>query len=135
MIRLRVIMRFEWTVLGVVDRRGRCALADFLVGLAERPGKDASQVLALIARVAACGPPRNERRSRQLEGPIYEFKTRSGIRIPYFYDEGRIIVCTEALRKPGSVELRRVIARTMRTRDAYLRAKSEHALVIEEEDQ
>lgn len=134
MIRLRVIKRGRWTVLGVCDERGDCRVATFLDEINSVGGADAHQMQALIAIVARNGPPRNERRSRRLDGPIYELKTRSGIRIPYFYDDGRVVVCTEALRKPKQAELRRVIQRAAATHARYLRAKQRNALVVTEED-
>lgn len=133
-MRLRVIKRLRWMVLAAVDERGECAVAEFLSRLDEGTA-EARQIQALIARVATNGPPLNEKRSRRLEGAIYELKTRSGIRIPYFYDEGRIVVCTEALRKPKKAELRRVIERAMRIRAEYRAAKLRGDLEILEEDE
>ena len=133
-MRLLVIKRLQWAVLGTLDERGTCAVAQFLRETAAGGGVEASQVQALIVLVAQSGPPRNERRSRHLDGPIYELKTRSGIRIPYFYDEGRVVICTEALQKPKPAELRRVIERAKALHADYMRAKQQgHLETVEEE--
>lgn len=121
-------------MLGVCDERGECQVVSFLAEVTAAGDADRSQLQALIATVALNGPPRNKRLSRQLDGPIYELKTRSGIRIPYFYDEGRVVIATQALRKPKAAELRRIIAQAKTVREAYLRAKQHDELEIMEED-
>ena len=95
----------------------------FLEDLFQAGGADAAQVQALLTLLARSGPPHNEQPARQLDGPIWELKTRGGIRIPYFYDEGLIVICTEALRKPKRTELRRVTSRALALYDDYQRAK------------
>lgn len=132
---LLVIKRDRWAVLGMVDERGICAVAEFLDELRGDAGPDAGQVQALITLVAASGPPRNEKRSRRLDGPIYELKTRGGIRIPYFYDEVSVVICTEALRKPNQAEPKRVIERAKIKRHGYHRAKRQGTLRLLEEDE
>lgn len=122
-MRLRVVRRIRWTVLAIADERGRSPVIAFLEDLSRAGGADAAQVQALLTLVARSGPPHNEERSRQLDGPIWELKTRGGIRIPYFYDEGMIVICTEALRKPKRAELRRVTSRALALYDDYQRAK------------
>lgn len=132
-MRLQVIKAARWSVLGVCDERGECQVVSFLAEVTAAGGADKRQLQALLLTVALNGPPRNERKSRQLDGPIYELKTRSGIRIPYFYDDGSVVIATEALRKPKATAVRRIIERTKTLRDAYLRAKQHDELEIVEE--
>ncbi len=135
MMRLRVVRRIHWTVLAIADEQGRSPVVTFLEDLSRAGGADAAQVQSLITLVARNGPPRNEQRSRRLEGPIWELKTRSGIRIPYLYDEGMIVICTEALRKPKRAEPRRVTSRALALYDDYQRAKrAGDVRVLEEEE-
>ena len=54
---------------------------------------------------------------------------------PPFYDAGRLIVCTEAMRKPKPREVRAVIARAGADRERYFAAKRRSELVIIEEGQ
>lgn len=133
-MRLQAIRVARWSVLGICDERGECQVVSFLAKVTAGGGPDKSQLQALLATVALNGPPHNERKSRRLDGPIHELKTRSGIRIPYFYDGDRVVIATEALRKPKAAELRRVIDRAKAVRTAYLRAKQRDELEIMEED-
>lgn len=80
------------------------------------------------------GPPINDKKSRPLADKIFEFKTRGGIRIPYFYDQDRIVICTEALRKPKKTELRAVIARALAARERYFEAKRHGAVEMIQEE-
>ena len=131
-MRLQVIKAARWSVLGVCDQRGECQVVSFLAEATAAGGVDKSQLQALLLAVALNGPPRNERKSRRLNGPIYELKTRSGIRIPYFYDDDSVVIATEALRKPKATALRGVIERARTVRGAYLRAKQHNELEIVE---
>lgn len=95
---------------------------------------DYDQVVALLRRTAANGPPRGHAASRKLQGSIYELRTRGGVRIPYFYDEGRVIICTAAMRKPKQTELRLVIARATTERERYREAKRRGVIEVIRED-
>jgi len=86
-----------------------CRVSEFLDRLEGDSPQDFDQVVAELNRVATDGPPMSPMKSRPLGGKVYEFKTRGGIRIPYFYDAGRLIVCTEAMRKPKKAEVAEVI--------------------------
>lgn len=131
---LRQMARDVWTVMAPVDHRGRCRVRESMARLeADRPG-ELARLVALLDRVAAEGPPRNEARSRRVAPGIYEFKTRGAIRVPYFMDKGHIIICTDVVAKPKRTELREVVLRAQRTREAYLRAKRLGSLEITEED-
>ena len=134
MIRLRRVEVGQWTVLAMCDDRGDCRVLELVDGLLVDSKRDYDQVVALLKRTAAHGPPRSERLSRKLTDDIYELKTRGGIRIPYFYDEGRMIICTEALRKPKKTELRSVITRAQAERQRYLEAKRRGGIEVIWED-
>ena len=129
-MRLQVIAARVWSVVAICDDRGACQVQSFLDDLAHEAYDDFRQVAALIERSAACGPPRNTKKSNPLGNELFEFKTRGGIRIPYFYDEGRLIICTQALRKPKKSELRIVIKRAQRDRERYLAAKRRSEITI-----
>ena len=125
--------RAAWTVLALVDQRGICAVADFLDELVGEAGPDGRQLMALLYLVASEGPPRNERQSRHLDGPIWELKTKRGVRLVYFHDDGRLVVCAAAVRKCKHTELNRLIERAKQTRREYLAARLLGAVEIIEE--
>ena len=77
--------------------------------------------------------PRNDEKSRPLADKIFEFKTRGGIRIPYFYDKDRLVICIEAMRKPKKTELHAVIARALAARERYFEAKRRGAVEMIQE--
>jgi hypothetical protein len=129
MMKLRQIEAGRWVVLAICDPRGECQVATFINNL-KRGTTDFLQTTAVLQLAASDGPPHNKRKSNQLADGIFELKTHSGIRIPYFYDEGRLVICTEAMHKPRKTELRRVVARAQRDRQRYFQAKSGNQLEI-----
>jgi hypothetical protein len=132
-MRLRQIVKQRWTVLAVCDDRGECQVSDFL-DAAERDDKASLvQTTAILQQTANNGPPHNTQKSRPLAAGIFELKTRSGVRIPYFYDTGRIVVCSAAMHKPKKAELDRVIERALGDRQRYFKAKRRNQIQIIEE--
>jgi hypothetical protein len=118
-MKLRVILRRRWCVLAVCDDRGECALSAFLTKPQTDAPADHRQAAALLAQVADSGPSRNEEKPRPLSANIFALKTRAGVRIPCFYDEGRVVICTGGLRKPKPKELIAVAGRAHEMRALY----------------
>jgi len=134
-MKLRILRSARWSVLGVCDERGTCLVTSFIKERLTSSQNDRRQITALLDGVAAYGPPRSASRFRQLDGPIYELKTRSGVRIPCFLDEDRVVICAEALRKPKARQLAGVIDRARVTRSNYMLDKRRGAIHIVEEEQ
>jgi len=133
-MKLRCVQRGIWTVLAICDDRGGCLVQELIDHLETDSRSDYDQVMAQLRWAAANGPPRNYKKSRPLADRIFELKTRGGIRIPYFYDQDRLVICTEALRKPKKTEMRAVITRALAAREGYFEAKRRGAVdVIQEE--
>src|ERR1700693_1345113 len=97
-MRFREVRKEVWTILAVSTDRGDCELLDFLEGLGSEYESDAASLGRLFDSVAQGGPPRNVYVSHQLGGKIFEF-TRGDLRVLYFTDEGRIVICTHGLLK------------------------------------
>lgn len=99
-----------WTVYAACSDRGDCQLLEFLEGLGPNLEATADQVWALLGHVAQSGPRLNSNLSHQLRGDIYEF-IKGRIRVLYFCERGRVIVCTHALIKKkqeiGNAEINR----------------------------
>jgi len=70
------------------------------------------------------GPPENKEKCRHLEEGIYEFKTSGGIRVLWFWDEDRMIVCTHAFVKKQQKTPLGEIEKAKRLRGRYFRDKS-----------
>lgn len=100
---------------------GKCLIEEFLVDLKSLSPNDWKRIVSMIARTAEHGPPRDEEQCRALEGDraegLFEFKTRGGVRVFWFYDQDRIIICTHGFIKkkqktpPGEIERARLIRR------------------------
>lgn len=121
----------RWTVLAIASSETECELRDMLA----RP--DASQLalrmLTLLRRqLPASGPPHNEEISKHLVGDIYEFRKTPGrgpaLRVLWFYDEGKIIVCTHGFWKTTRRTPAPEIERARKLRDEYLLAKHNRSL-------
>jgi len=91
-------------------------------------------LVLLHQHLPAHGPVHNEDISKHLDDGIYEFRKtpRRGpaLRVLWFYDEGRVIVCTQGYWKttqrtpPGEIEKAR------RLRSDYLLAKRMNSLRV-----
>jgi len=122
-----------WTVLAVYADEERCDVLDLAKGLRRDDPGEYARLMRAFERLSTSGPPRNVRRSRALAHGILELKTQGGVRVLYFFDEGRVVVCSEALSKPKQRGLAVAIERAARTRWRYLNDKRRGALRIVED--
>lgn len=121
-----------WTVLAVYADEERCDVLDLATGLRRDDPGEYARLLRAFERLSASGPPRNVRRSRALAHGIFELKTSGGTRVLYFFDEARVVVCSEAMPKPKQRGLALAIERAARTRWRYLNDKRRGDLRIVE---
>jgi len=130
---LRVVIRGTWTVLAICEGRERCDVLDFADRLSRDDPREYARLMRAFTRVAEAGPPRNVRRSRALAHDIYELKTPGGLRVLYFFDEGQVVVCSEAMSKPKQRGLSVAVERAARARWRYLNDKRRNAIHILED--
>ena len=130
---LRAVIRGDWTNLAVCTNEERCDVLDFVERLERDDPGESARLMRAFARMAACGPPRNVRRSRALAHDIFELKTTGGVRVLYFFDEGRTIVCSDALFKPKQRGLDVAVQRAARCRWRYLNDKRRGSLRTRED--
>jgi Phage derived protein Gp49-like (DUF891). len=130
-MRLTVITSSTWIIAAVVDDRGRCSVREALDAVAVTDRAAHAQLLALLDKASVAGPPRDERRSRHLGEGIFELKTPRGFRLVYFFEQRRLIVCSELCRKPKPRELRGIIRRARGLRAAYLVASAAGDILVE----
>ena len=131
---LRVISRDAWTVLAVCADEERCQLLESTEQSGRDDRREYARLLRAIARLATHGPPLNAQRSRALSHGIYELKTPGGMHVLYFFDEGRVLICTEAMAKPKSHGLNVAVERAARAKWRYLNDKRRGALRILEDE-
>ncbi len=130
---VRRLLQGRFTVLAVCDNRNVCTLIDFFEGLGANLEKDSAHMLELLDRVSLQGPPHNTDISHQIDGEIWEF-IKGRLRVFWFYDEGRVVVCTHGLVKKGQKTPKADIAQANSRRKEYLAAKRAGRLEIEEDE-
>lgn len=91
-MQLRVIIRAEWLIVAPEDARGGCPVQRFLEQLRRDAPAEHRQLSARVRELAKRGRITNLRQAKHLGDGIYELKTRRGVRVLYFVDEGRVIV-------------------------------------------
>jgi phage-related protein len=97
MIRLKVIVRARWTLYAVCAGRNECPLEMFLADRTEL-GKDKDRMLRRLEAIAEHGPQYLPDISHQIEPDLWQ--TEQGrIRILWFYDRDRVIVCSHGFVK------------------------------------
>jgi phage-related protein len=110
----------RWEVVALCDQRGSCPVLDFLGGLDKSLRSLCNRMLGLLREyVTYHGPPRSIERCRHLEDGIWEFKTGQ-LRVLWFYDQDRVIVCTHGFMKKTRKTPRREIRQAKELRERYL---------------
>lgn len=87
---------------------------------------------ALIQHTARDGPPHDRRKSTKLRDGIFEFRTgpKKGpkLRVFYFYDAGKMVICTHSVWKREAVP--EEIDRAVALKNRYFLAKNRGAIEI-----
>lgn len=122
------IKRVVWDVLAIADRRERTVWDE----LREDPHPHARKMRALIQNIALHGPPHDQRKSKKLRDDIFEFRTgpKKGpkLRVFYFYDAGKMVICTHSVWKREAVP--EEIDRAVAWKNRYLLARERGELEI-----
>ena len=108
-------------------------MTEFLQGLEGRLGKQARRAWGLQDLVAAVGPPRNTDISHRLAPDIWEFISGE-LRILWFYDERRVVVCSHGFVKQRQKTPKAHLEQAEAVRSRYFEAKSKSALRIDDEE-
>jgi len=132
-MRLRTIARGRWTVLAACTDEERCPVLELAVHLCRDNPPEFARLMHAFDVLAETGPPHNTSRFRRLTRDVYELKTRGGTRVLCFFDEGRVVVCSEGMTKPKQHRLTLAVEQATRTRWRYLNAKRARELDILEE--
>ena len=131
-MRLKQIGSGAWRILAPCTERGDCELIEFLVALPPNLVKDGRRLIWLFDRVNVAGPPHDAEISRQEAPGLWAFRA-GRLRVLWFYDEGRVIVCSHGFVKRSEKAPRREIERALAARDRYRAAKAAGRLRIEVE--
>jgi phage-related protein len=131
-MKLKIIRAARWRVLALCTERGDCPLLEFFSRLKGPLAKDGRRMLRLLARVASQGPPRNTEVSHQLAPGLWEF-IQGRLRVLWFYDEGKLVVCSHGFVKKRQKASRAELERAMALHRQYLAAKRRGELKTEGE--
>ncbi len=122
-------------MLAVLNERGDCQVLDFLEENKRGYHAAVRSMGALLRRqVPDYGPPLRMPLTRSLGDGIFEFRKQPKghkLRVAFFYDENRIVVCTIAFAK-AETSPPEVRKRSKEMRAEYLAAKAAGRLSIEE---
>ena len=95
-----------------------CPAKEFITQMEESSRKS---LTAILKRHADQGPIFNKEKSRPLWQGIYEFKTRQGDRVYYFYDSGRLTILTHGSIKPsGQAQLAAEVQKAIDMKHLYI---------------
>ena len=128
-MKLQIVRDGEWRVLAVCTERGDCDLLDFLEGLDGKLVKDGDRLLRLLQRIADEGIPRNTEVSHKLAGDVWEL-IQGDLRLLYFRDRDRVVVCSHALVKRGRKVPRGDIDQAQARCNAYRTAREAGTLEV-----
>lgn len=128
----RLPFRGKYTLLAVCDNHGEPELLKFFENLGANLEKNADHMLQLLERVATAGPPRNTDISHSIQDDIWEF-IKGRLRVFWFYDVGRVVVCTHGIVKKSQKTPTQAIEHAKKAKDAYFEAKKQGRVVILEE--
>lgn len=109
---------------------GLCETQDFFEEAEKNDADELASMLALLEHAAEHGPPKNKEKSRDVGEGILEFKAKS-LRVCWFYDAGRMIICTHGFGKPTPKVQTREIKRARELRETYFNLKVKSVVPIE----
>lgn len=128
-MKLRRVRTGDWQILATCTDRGDCPLLDFLAGLEGGLVKDGRRMLKLFDRVANFGPPRNTEISHQLGPGLWEF-IQGRLRVLWFYDEGKLVICSHGFLKKRQKTSSAELERAQQAQRRYLAAKKKGVLAV-----
>jgi phage-related protein len=130
---LKVVCIGLYEVYAVANGPNDCPLLEFLFGLGANLRKDRDRMLALLNTVAERGPSKNTEISHQIRGKIYEY-IQGRLRIFWFYDEGKMIICTSGFVKDTRKTPRAELDAAEDLRKRYREAKKAGRLIFIKEE-
>jgi len=130
-MKLQRVRRSKWDVLAICGPRGDCPLLDFLAGLEATLAAEGRAMMRLLEFTAEQGPPRNVDVSHKIAGEIWEL-IAGRLRVLWFYDEGRLIVCSHGFVKRTKKTPTGELSRAQDAYDVYRAAKKAGRLKVED---
>lgn len=96
---------------------------EFQKQAAIQAAKEWPKLVRILDYVADAGPPKDEEKSKLLREKIFEFRTKGGLRLLWFYDEGNVVICVNGYIKQGQKTPNAEIDAAIQWKNDYLTAK------------
>ena len=81
------------------------------------------KLVRILDYVVEAGPPKDAEKSKPLREGIFEFRTKGGLRLLWFYDEGRVVICVNGYIKQGQKTPSQQIDEAIQWKNRYFEAK------------
>jgi phage-related protein len=121
--------RFRLIAIGTQENEKiRLPFFDFQQEAAHRAADEWPKLVRILDYVADAGPPKDAEKSKRLRDGIFEFRTKGGLRLLWFYDEGRLVVCVNGYIKQGQKTPNEEIEQALQWKNKYFEAKGENTL-------
>lgn len=133
-MKLLKIHERQYTIHAVCDDHGKAALLDFLEGLGANLHSNRDGMLHLLERCSETGPPQNSELKHHLGDGIFELR-KGQLRVLYFTDKGKVIICSHGLIKKSQKTPKRDIEAAKRARLRYQEARNAKQLQLLEDDE
>jgi phage-related protein len=88
-----------------------------------RAPKEWPKLVRILDYVVESGPPKDAEKSKQLREGIFEFRTKGGLRLLWFYDEGRVVICVNGYIKQSQKTPPQEIDDAIQWKNRYFEAK------------
>ena len=116
--------RFRLIAIGTQeDEKINLPYFEFQQQAMRRAAKEWPKLVRILDYVVETGPPKDAEKSKQLRDGIFEFRTKGGLRLLWFYDEGRVVICVNGYIKQGQKIPSKQIEEAIRWKNRYFEAK------------
>lgn len=95
-------IKTTWKVVAICDSPSECQVDDFLSGLESKLAKHAASMRQMLVTAALHGPRHfHTDVCHNIADEVFQF-TKGDLRIAWFYDDKKIVVCCQAAVKKGN---------------------------------
>jgi hypothetical protein len=116
--------RFRLIAIGTQeDEKINLPYFEFQQEALHRAPKEWPKLVRILDYVVESGPPKDAEKSKQLREGIFEFRTKGGLRLLWFYDEGRVVICVNGYIKQGQKTPNEQIEEAIQWKKRYFEAK------------
>jgi hypothetical protein len=96
---------------------------EFLQAAQRSAPREWPKLVRILDHTVEAGPPRDEEKSKLLREGIFEFRTKGGLRLLWFYDEGNVVICVNGYIKQGQKTPNAEINAAIQWKNSYFTAK------------